>query len=129
MNTDFFLGDIIAESLAATEGLESIQAWQIKTRIEERPEEMNPRWHIHRYRLPRAEVTKIAPLIQKSLSSGAWYVHFVAETTNELFVIMKGRVFTLPKFRDESWDEMIRYGESVGVGRKWTESIPINLSP
>jgi hypothetical protein len=129
MNTEFFLGEIIVESLAATKCLDSIQVWQIKTRIEERPEEMNPRWHIHRYRLPRTEVTKVAPLIKESLSSGAWYVHFFAETTNELFVIMKDRIFTLPKFRDKSWDEMIRHGESVGVGRKWTESIPINLPP
>lgn len=127
MTTDFFLCEIILESLADTTCIDSIQGYLIKTRAAEMPKERFPLWHIHRYRLPREQVLRVTPLIEKSLGSGEWYVHLFSEKNDELFVIIKGRTFRLPKIRNNSWDEMIRYGESVGLGRRWTESIPVKL--
>ncbi len=78
--------------------------------------------------MTREQVLAITSLIERSFESGAWYVHFFSEQNDELFVIITGRTFRLPKIRNHSWDEMIRYGESVGLERRWTESVPVDLS-
>lgn len=127
MNPDYFLGEIIIESLQNVACLETIGGCLTKRRVREMPGEKITRWNIHRYRLPRELVLNIAPMIEQGFASGEWYVHFFSEHNNEMFVIMQGRTFRLPKYQDASWNEMIEYGESVGVGRRWTQSIPINL--
>lgn len=127
MNPDFFLGEIILESLRDPAVLHNIEAFLIKTRVRTMPHEKIKLWNIHRYRLPRQEVLTIAPAIEANFASGEWYVHFFSEQHDELFVIMRSRTFRLPKLRDSSWDAMIAYGESVGLGRRWTQSIPIRL--
>jgi len=127
MNTDYFTGEIIVESLQNTDDLKIIQQFIIKERTREMPDEKISHWNIYRYRLPRDEVMRITPLLERSLSDEEWYIHFFNEQQNEMFVILKGRTFHLPKIKDESWNEMINYGESIGVSRRWTESIPIKL--
>lgn len=127
MMPDFFLGEIILESLKNPDCLRVIEPFRIKTRRCEMPGEKIAVWNIHRYRLHKDEVLKIIPLIEQGFAKGEWYMHFFSEQQNEMFVIMKGRTFCLPKHRDASWDEMIDYGESVGVGRRWTQAIPLNL--
>lgn len=44
-----------------------------------------------------------------------------------MYVILSGRIFQLPKYRDSTWDEMIAYGEKVGVDRYWTGNIPVDF--
>ncbi|MCF7689584.1 MAG: hypothetical protein K9M98_15000 [Cephaloticoccus sp.] len=127
MDQDFFLGEIIIESLGEPSCLQTIERFAIKSRTREMPDEKVPFWNIHRYRITRSAILEVAPLIARSFANGEWYVHFFSEQHNELFVIMQGRVFLLPKHRDNSWEEMIAYGETVGVGRRWTQSIPIHL--
>lgn len=127
MNPDFFLGEIILESLRDVTCLQGIETFLIKTRACAMPNERIKVWHIHRYRFPRQEVLALAPMIEANFASGEWYVHFFSEEHDELFVIMRDRTFCLPKHRDATWDEMIAYGESIGVGGRWTQSIPINL--
>ena len=127
MASNFYLGEVILESLSDPTCLESIGPFLIKTRICAMPAETIKTWHVHRYRLHRHSVVEIAPLIAASFALGEWYVHFFSEQQNEMFVIMRDRTFRLPKHRDVTWDEMIAYGESIGVGRRWTQSIPINL--
>lgn len=123
----FFIGEIILESLTNWSCLATIEKYVIKKRVAQMPNESVPVWNIYRYRLPRAEVQSIRPVLESSFVNGEWYIHFFSEVGEELFVIMKGRSFLLPKVRNHEWDEMIQYGESVGVGRRWTESIPVVL--
>ena len=66
-------------------------------------------------------------MLKDNIQDNEWYVHFYSETNDELFVVLSGKVFKLPKHRGSSWDEMISYGEKVGVGRRWTESIPVDF--
>jgi len=127
MNPDLFLGEVILESLQDPNCLESIEPYLIKTRVCAMPAEKIKTWHVQRYRLPRHRVLAIAQVIAAKFAPGEWYVHFFSEQQNEMVVIMRNRTFRLPKHRDVTWDEMIAYGESVGIGRRWTQSIPINL--
>lgn len=122
-----FLGEIILESLVDASILSPYRQYLVKERIAEEPEETIPLWHIHRYRMPRKEVLEIADKLSKGLVNGEWYVHFFSEQKNDLYVILSKRIFLLPKQRDSSWDEMIRYGESVGIASRWTTSIPVQL--
>ena len=43
-------------------------------------------------------------------------------------MILPGKSFKISRERDTSWDEMIRYGESVGVERFYLEHIPLMVS-
>jgi|GEM_PF-1813808 len=126
--TELFLGEIILESVTSPEILASLEPFVIKTRTEERPMETPPLWHLSRYRLPREQVLAYAPRLTKSFSNGGWYIHFFSENGADLVVILRERFFLLPKTKDSSWDEMITYGESVGVGHQWTETIPTSFS-
>ena len=84
-------------------------------------------WNIHRYKLPEKELKLLIPRLEQSFCSGEWYIHFVSQQEDKMVVVLRGKHFWLPKKRDKSWDVMIAYGESVGVGRKWTENIPTDF--
>jgi hypothetical protein len=122
-----FLGEIILESLVPSTDLSPYRKHLVKERVVEIPKESVPLWHIQRYRLPRSKVLEITAMLSHSLASGEWYVHFFGEQGNELYVVLSSRVFLLPKRKDSSWEAMMQYGESVGIGRRWTESIPVEL--
>lgn len=122
-----YIGEIILESLVDPSVLQSFQPFLISSRTAT-VENFDPSlWHIHRYKMPLSEVERLLPLLKDNIANNQWYVHFYAEATNDMFVVLPRRLFKLSKFRDPSWDEMIAYGESVGVGRRWTESIPVDF--
>ena len=125
--TDQYIGDIILESLADTSKIDFIQEFCIHERTSERPSEEVKLWHIRRYRLPYDIVLQLVPILENNFVDGAWYIQFYSTEKNELYVMLKGRHFLLPKYRDASWDEMITYGEKIGVGRRWTENIPVDF--
>jgi len=121
-----FIGEIIIESLNNPSVLDSISEYIIKERIESRPSETEKIWHIRRYLLPRPIVVKILPMLETSIKHG-WYIHFFSKNENELIIIMKNKSFIIHKVKDNSWEKMIEYGETIGCGRRWTENIPIEF--
>lgn len=124
---NMYVGEIIRESLVNPASLNAFRDYLVKARTAT-VENFNPSlWHIERYRMPIEQVKKLIPLLENNIDKNQWYIHFYSETTNEMFVILSGKTFRLPKFKDVSWNEMIQYGERVGVGRRWTENIPVDF--
>jgi hypothetical protein len=122
-----FTGEVIRESLIDPSVLEGFREYLVKTRTATVENFVPPLWHIGRYQLPLEQVLRLIPRLVNNINDGAWYVHFYSETTDEMYVVLSGKSFKLPKHRDASWDEMIAYGEKVGVGRRWTENIPVDF--
>lgn len=123
----YFIGEIILESLVDPSVLESFKTFLVSTR-KANVENFTPsHWNIHRYRMPNHEVLRLLPLIENNLDKNQWYIHFYSEDENRMYVTLSEKTFLLPKFRDPSWNEMILYGEKVGVGRRWTENIPVDF--
>jgi len=54
-----------------------------------------------------------------------WYAHAFSE--EKLIVILRGKSFHISQHKDETWDEMIEYGLSMGVGRNYLENIPLDI--
>jgi len=123
-----FIGDIIRESLIDPSVLEEFRAYLVKERTATVENFTPSLWRIGRYRLPADRLSALLSQLVNNISKSEWYVHFYSENTNEMHVVLSGRVFRLPKHRDSSWDEMIAYGEKVGVGRRWTENIPVDFA-
>lgn len=124
---DFFIGEIILESLIDSSVIESFGSFVVSSRTADVKNFDPSHWHIHRYRMPLIQVQALIPRLQNNIDKNQWYIHFYSENSNRMFVVLSGRTFELPKSRDGSWDEMIAYGEKVGVGRRWTESIPVDF--
>lgn len=124
---EIFLGDVILEGLNDPSFLKAFDSFLMSSWTQPRPNHAIPLWHINRYALPREKVLVLTRAVIGLLRDEGWYVHFYSEHGNDLYVMLKGRLFLLPKQKSPAWDEMIRYGERVGVDRKWTESIPIPL--
>jgi len=119
-----FTGEIIVESLQDKSVLDSLETYRIKSRRAEMPNEQVNVWSINRYCLDEAALMQAIPRLEQSIAAGGWYIHFYSDLGNKLFVIFQGKHFVVPKLKDRSWNEMIAYGESIGVERRWTETIP-----
>lgn len=128
MKADEYIGDIILESLVDPAKIDFIQKFCIHERIADKPSEKIKIWHVRRYRLSHETVLQLRPILENNFVNGEWYIHFYNIEKNEMYVILKGRHFLLPKYKDASWDEMIAYGETVGVGRRWTANIPVDFA-
>ena len=122
-----YIGEIILESLENPERIDFIKSYCTKERVEDRPAEKITMWHLKRYEIPYEMVLKLLPVLENNFVNGEWYIHFYSKETNEMYVIFKNRHFLISKYKDASWDEMIAYGEKMGVGRRWTENIPVNF--
>lgn len=127
MNSSFFVGEIILESLVDPSVLEPFKAFVVSSRTAEVQDFVPSRWHIHRYRMPIDQVKARIPRLENNIDKNQWYIHFYSEDDNQMFVVLSGRTFELPKRKDAAWNEMIAYGEKVGVGRRWTENIPVDF--
>lgn len=121
-----YCGEIIVESLANPDVLQKLEPFRIKTRQARSPDD-GKSWTVHRYCVDGRTLLEVIPMVEEALKEGAWYVHFFSDVGNKLYVVFRGRAFMLPKKRDDSWDDMIKFGESIGVGRRWTESIPVSF--
>lgn len=95
--------------------------------IVEMPNEKIKVWNINRYCLDEKILSEILTKLENSIDIGEWYIHFYSDLGNKLYVIFKGKHFLISKKKDSTWDEMIRFGESVGVARRWTETIPVSF--
>lgn len=125
----YYTGEIIRESLRDPSVLDAFAEYRVQARTAIVENFTPSLWHIERYRLPSDQVPSLTAHLVNNINNNQWYVHFYSETTDEMHVVLSGRIFKLPKHRDPSWDEMIAYGESVGVGRRWTENIPVDFAP
>lgn len=79
-------------------------------------------WHVHWYRLRREALEERLPRLAAAMRRN-WYGH--AFDDQDLVVVLHGRWFWAQPRDRSTWQPFIAYGETVGVGRKWTESIPV----
>ena len=125
MSTIYTCG-IIEESLDDTSILSGVSTFLHTSRVQVQPDEEPDTWHIREYRLPEADLERLIPELQHHIREG-WYVHAFNVDAEKLHVILKGRSFLLPIEKDDSWDEMISYGVSVGCESRWTANIPLRV--
>ncbi len=118
-----YICGIIEESLIDKVILIRIKQYLKKTRIEKRLNENPPKWHVNEYHIPAIELDDIIPLLEKTINR-EWYIHAFNLNDKNLIIIFKEKSFRISLSRDETWDEMIEYGKSVGCGPEWTENIP-----
>ena len=117
---------IILESLENIDFLKAIEQYKTGSRIEDMPDELEKLWHINSYDFDVDMIETLLPILEKEIKT-AWYIHIFSVERNEIFVIMKNKSFQLCGTCDESWEEMIAYGESIGLERKWTKNIPMRV--
>jgi len=117
----FHLG-IIEESLESFDTLALLKPFFFSQRISEAPEETPPVWHINEYHVPNHKIVDLLPILEQQVKP-TWYIH--AFNDEKLIVIFRGKSFCISPRKDETWDEMMAYGESVNVERRFLENIPL----
>jgi uncharacterized cupin superfamily protein len=122
-----FTGEIIVESLKDSAVLKELETYRIKSRRADIPNEEVKVWNINRYCIDEKALLPIISKLEQSIGNGGWYIHFYSDLGNKMFVIFKGKHFVVGKQKNRSWDEMIAFGESTGVERRWTETIPTSF--
>jgi len=119
----FRLG-VIEESLESLDALAMLKPFFFSQRIEAVPTETPPVWHINEYRIPSGKIDGLLLALERQVKP-TWYAH--AFTDEKLIVIFQGRAFRISPRKDETWGEMMAYGESVGVEKRFLESIPLQV--
>jgi len=117
----FRLG-VIQESLESLDTLALLKPFFFSQRISEVPEETPPVWHINEYHVPDDKIADLLPTLEQQVKL-TWYIH--AFNDEKLIVILQGKSFCISPHKDETWDEMIAYGESVNVEKRFLEDIPL----
>lgn len=120
MNDDF-QGVIILQSLNDLSLMDEVTVLREREVIAP-PDDPYPVWSCRLVRLPASEVRGFASRLAASMKQD-FYNHFVDDKS--LVVVFKGRYFVLDKLNKATWGEMIRYGETVRVGPRWTQAIPV----
>lgn len=116
---------IIEESIDDKSILDAVKPFFFSGRIEEVPEDEVPIWHTNEYHVPDEKLVSLLPMLEKHIKP-TWYIHAFNE--NELYVILKGKSFSISKEKDKSWDEMIKYGVDVAeVERRFLENVPLHI--
>ena len=103
----FRLG-IIEESLKDKKILNTISAYLAAQRIEEVPGDECPTWHINEYHIEERYLCEILDVLKEEVKE-TWYIH--AFDDKVLHVVLAGKRFEISLHKDETWDEMIAYGE------------------
>ena len=119
----FRLG-IIEESLENLDVLKTLQPYFFSQRIEEVPEDSSPIWHTNEYHVQDDEITELLPILEAQVKP-TWYIH--AFNDEKLIVILRGKSFHISLHKDATWDEMIAYGMSVDVEKRYLETIPLHV--
>lgn len=118
-----FVGCVIGESLWDESPLAGLKP--MAQRVVEVPDDPDATiWHVRWYRLDEAELRRRLLPLAKAMRPH-WYGHFWAG--DDLCVILSGRWFWAKASDKTTWDGFIAYGETVGVGRKWTGNVPTTL--
>jgi len=111
-----YKGDIIEESLENKDVLKKLNI--ISTRIEKVADEHQTPW-LSQWTLDTIEVTEneadsLAEKLSKALDSErGWYIDYRNDRYH--YVIFKDKVFKLDRNKKSDYDEMIKYGLSIGT--------------
>ena len=119
----FQLG-IIEESLETSDILAVLGPFFFSQRLEEVPEDATPVWHTNEYHVPDEKINDLLPVLEHQVKP-SWYIH--AFNDKILIVVLRGKSFSISLHKDETWNEMIVYGESVGVEKHYLESVPLHV--
>ena len=119
----FKLG-IIEESLENPDTLKILKPFFFSQKIEEVEGDEFPIWHTNEYHVPDDKIVNLLPVLEQQVKK-AWYAHAFNDDT--LFVVFHKKYFRISPHKDETWDEMIEYGDTVGVERRFSESIPLSV--
>ena len=120
----FALG-LIEECLESKQVLEVLKPYFISQRIENVPEDTCPVWHTNEYHIDAVHMPDILELLKNNIKP-TWYIHAFNEEI--LYVVLRGKWFTLPLYKDSTWEEMIAYGvDTAQVERRYLENIPLHV--
>jgi len=117
-----FVGVIILESLIAPQIMNDVTV----LRASDAPAPTGdpyPIWSRRLVHVPAYAIEAFAAELAGVMRED-FYNHFVNDQT--LVVAFKGRYFVLAKRDKSTWTEMVRYGETVRVGPRWTLNIPVD---
>jgi len=115
---------IIEESLGCKDVLFTLKPYLANQRLEEVPGDTVPVWHTNEYHVPDSELLNLLPIFEEQILP-TWYIHAFNEDV--LIVVLKGKSFKISREKDDSWNDMIVYGESVEVERRYLENIPLYI--
>jgi len=116
MRKNEYRGVIIEESLEDKRVLQKIKI--VRTKIEEVTEgHKTPwikQWTLHTVEIPENLAEKIAKELSISLDSQHnWYADF--KNKNKHFIIFRDKVFLVDRKNKEEYDEVRKYGLSLGI--------------
>ncbi len=118
-----FVGCIIEESLKDKSVIAGLAAMAEK--VSQMPNDPEATvWHVRWYEVDEAQLHALLPDLAKAIRPH-WYAHFWEG--DDLCVILAGRVFWAKVSDRSSHAELLAYGDSVGLDRKWSERIPTVL--
>ena len=111
-----FTGIIIEESLENSEVLKKVKI--IKTKVAKVTEKHKTpgimQWTMHTIEIPEEKADSIAKELCKSLNSKhSWYADFKNDEFH--YVIFRNRIFKVDRSKKEQYDEVTRYGISLGI--------------
>ena len=111
-----FIGIVIEESLENKEILKKVKI--IKTEVEQVTERHKTpwlkQWTLHTVEIPELQANEIAEEISQSLDSQhSWYADFKNKTHH--YIIFRNKIFYINRKSKEQYDEVKRYGLSLGI--------------
>lgn len=111
-------GTIIEESLVNKDVLKKVKI--ISTKIEPITDEHKTpwlsQWTLHAVEIPENEAQSVAEEISKSLDyshNSSWYADYKNNTHH--YVIFRDKIFYIDRKSKEQYDEVKRYGISLGI--------------
>lgn len=119
----FRLG-VIEESIENIDTLSVLSPFFFSQRIEEVPDDPCPVWHTNEYHVPEEKISDLLPVLEQQVKR-TWYIH--AFNHEKLIVVLKGKSFQISLQKNETWNEMIAYGQSVDVEKRYLENIPLHV--
>ena len=111
-----FIGVIIEESLERKDVLKKVKI--VKTKVENVTEKHKTpwikKWTLHTIEIPANRADAIAKELSESLDSQhSWYADFKNGSMH--YIIFRGKIFKVDRTKKEQYDEVTRYGVSLGI--------------
>jgi hypothetical protein len=115
---------VIEESLENAGTLNILKPFYYNQKVEEVLGDEFPVWHTNEYHVPDEKINDLISVLEQQVKL-TWYVH--AFNDEKLVVIFRGKSFHISLHRDDTWNDMIEYGDTVKVERRFSESIPLSV--